>query len=128
MKKRVVWSHACWVIGLIMSSGCLSQAWGQGPQPALLRLPAVPAQADVPRQLTVENAEQLLLQNNLMVIAARYGVDNARAQLLIAAVRPNPTLTLGAEAFDLAAPEKALFSNSTSAANRVYTVRIDQVF
>src|SRR5712691_8497029 len=34
---------------------------------------------------------------------------------------------LGAEAFDLAAPGKALFSNSTSAANRVYTVRIDQV-
>ena len=105
----------------------VSQARGQSPQAPVPRSPAVPPQVDVPRQLTLEHAEQLLLQNNLAVIAARYGVDNARAQLLIAAVRPNPTLTLGAEAFDLAAPGKALFSNSTSAANRVYTVRIDQV-
>jgi len=82
---------------------------------------------DIPRQLTLEHAEQFLLQHNLSVIAARYGVDNARAQLLIAAVRPNPTLTLGAEAFDLAAPGKHLVSNSTSAANRLYTVRLDQV-
>jgi cobalt-zinc-cadmium efflux system outer membrane protein len=55
-------------------------------------------------------------------------VDNARAQRLIAAVRPNPTLTLGAEGFDLAAPGRNLFSNSDSASNRLYTVRIDQVF
>src|SRR5712691_7695556 len=105
----------------------VSQARGQSPQTPFPRSPAVPTQVDVPRQLTLEQAEQLLLQNNLAVIAARYGVDNARAQLLIAAVRPNPTLTLGAEAFDLAAPGKFLFYNSTSAANRVYTVRIDQV-
>jgi len=78
--------------------------------------------------LTLEAAEQLLVQYNLTVVAARYGVDNARAQRLIASVRPNPTLTLGAEAFDLSAPGKNLFSNSDSAANRVYTARIDQVF
>src|SRR5262249_2447965 len=107
--------------------GLLSWAWGQGSQTLSSRSSAVSAQVDVPRQLTLESAEQLLLQNNLAVIAARYGVDNARAQLLIAAVRPNPTLTLGAEAFDLAAPGKALLSNSTSAANRLYTVRLDQV-
>jgi len=83
---------------------------------------------DVPRQLTLEAAEQLLLQYNLTVVAARYGVDNARAQRLIASVRPNPTLTLGAEAFDLSAPGRNLFSNSDSAANRVYTARLDQVF
>jgi len=76
----------------------------------------------------LEAAEQLLVQYNLTVVAARYGVDNARAQRLIASVRPNPTLTLGAEAFDLSAPGKNLFSNSDSAANRVYTARIDQVF
>jgi len=78
--------------------------------------------------LTLEAAEQLLVQYNLTVVAARYGVDNARAQRLIASVRPNPTLTLGAEAFDLSAPGKNAFSNSDSAANRVYTARIDQVF
>src|SRR3989442_12079036 len=80
------------------------------------------------RQLTLEAAEQLLVQYNLAVIAARYGVDNTRAQRLIAAVRPNPMLTLGAEAFDLKAPGRHLFSNSDSASNRLYTVRIDQLF
>src|SRR5712691_841596 len=127
MGRRIVWSQAYWGLALVVGSWLVSQARGQGPQALFPRSPAVPTQVDVPRQLTLEHAEQLLLQNNLAVIAARYGVDNARAQLLIAAVRPNPTLTLGAEAFDLAAPGKALFSNSTSAANRVYTVRIDQV-
>ncbi len=33
------------------------------------------------------------MHNNLAVLAARYGVDNTRAQRLIASVRPNPTLT-----------------------------------
>ncbi len=104
----------------------VSQAWGQSPTPP--RLSVTSSQVDVPRQLTLEAAEQLLLQHNLAVVAARYGVDNARAQRLIAAVRPNPTLTLGAEAFDLRSPGRNLFSNSDSASNRLYTVRIDQVF
>jgi len=105
-----------------------SQAWGQSLTPPPSRLSVTSSQVDVPRQLTLEAAEQLLVQYNLTVVAARYGVDNARAQRLIASVRPNPTLTLGAEAFDLSAPGKNLFSNSDSAANRVYTARIDQVF
>src|SRR5262245_32549750 len=127
MRKQVVWSYACWTIALVMWSGLVSQACGQSPQVPFPQSPAMPTQVDVPRQLTLDHAEQLLLQHNLAVIAARYGVDSARAQLLIAAVRPNPTLTLGAEAFDLAAPGKFLFSRSTSDTNRVYTVRLDQV-
>jgi outer membrane protein, heavy metal efflux system len=106
----------------------VSQAWGQSLTSPPSRLSVTSSQVDVPRQLTLEAAEQLLVQYNLTVVAARYGVDNARAQRLIASVRPNPTLTLGAEAFDLSAPGKNLFSNSDSAANRVYTARIDQVF
>ena len=106
----------------------VSQAWGQSPTPPPSRLSVTSSQVDVPRQLTLEAAEQLLLQHNLAVVAARYGVDNARAQRLIAAVRPNPTLTLGAEAFDLRSPGRHVFSNSDSASNRLYTARIDQVF
>src|SRR5262249_4072916 len=71
---------------------------------------------------------QLLVQYNLTVTTARFGVESARAQRLIAAVRPNPTLTLGAEQFDLNAPGRNLFSNSNAAANRTYTSRLDQVF
>src|SRR6266702_807959 len=106
----------------------VSQAWGQSPTPLPSRLSVTSSQVDVPRHLTLEAAEQLLLQHNLAVVAARYGVDNARAQRLVASVRPNPTLTLGAEAFDLRAPGRHVFSNSDSASNRLYTVRIDQVF
>jgi Outer membrane efflux protein len=103
-------------------------AWGQDTPTAPPHLSVTSSQVDVPRQLTLEAAEQLLVQYNLVVIAARYGVDSARAQRLIAAVRPNPTLTLGAEQFDLAAPGRALVSNSNSAANRTFTARIDQMF
>jgi cobalt-zinc-cadmium efflux system outer membrane protein len=105
----------------------VAQAWGQSPTPLPYQASVTSPQVDVPRQLTLEAAEQLLVQYNLTVVAARYGVDNARAQRLIASVRPNPTLTLGAEAFDLRSPGRHLFSNSDSASNRLYTVRLDQV-
>src|SRR5262245_59244774 len=113
---------------LVACCGLVPPTWGQGTPATPPRLPVTSSQVDVPRQLTLEAAEQLLMQYHLTVSAARYGVDNARAQRLIAAVRPNPTLTLGAEQFDLAAPGRNLFSNSTSAANRTYTARLDQVF
>src|SRR4029453_4594528 len=112
---------------LLVSYLCLvPHAWGQGLPPAPPRVSVTSSQVDVPRPLTLEAAEHLLVQYNLVVIAARSGVDQARAQRLMAAVRPNPTLTLGAEQFDLAAPGRALVSNSNSAANRTSTARIDQ--
>ena len=120
-------SHA--LLSLLLTSVWLvSHVGGQSPQADAPRARVALLQVEVPRQLTLETAEQLFVQNNLAVIAARYGVDNARAQRLIASVRPNPTLTLGAEAFDLRAPGRHLFSNSDSASNRLYTVRLDQVF
>src|SRR5262249_35401807 len=70
-----------------------------------------------------------LLQNNLTIIAARYGVDLARAQRLTASLSPNPTLTFGAEQFDVGHPfGDIVTTNSNTAANRVYTFRFDQVF
>ena len=117
------------LLGLLLTGmGLVSHVWGQRPQADASRARVALPQVEVPRQLTLETAEQLLVQNNLAVIAARYGVDNARAQRLIAAVRPNPTLTLGAEGFDLSAPGRNVFSNSNSASNRLYTFRLDQVF
>jgi len=83
---------------------------------------------DVPKQLTLERAEEILLRNNLTVTAARYGVEVARAQKLIAGLRPNPTVTLGAEQVDIGHPFHNLFStDSNNAANRVYTYRFDQI-
>jgi len=82
----------------------------------------------VPRQLTLEAAETLILQQNLAIIAARYGVDLARAQRLTASVRPNPTLTLGGEQFNLNHSGQDLTTTSPTASQRTYTFRIDQLF
>src|SRR5262252_2724060 len=60
--------------------------------------------AGIPRKLTLAQAEQLLLQRNLAVLAARYQVDALRAAKLIASFKPNPTLMLGGE--DLYGPTR----------------------
>jgi outer membrane protein, heavy metal efflux system len=106
----------------------IANAWGQAkrPVPPSTASPAQPT-VEVPRQLTLERAEELLLQNNLAIIAARYGVDLARAQRLTASVRPNPTLTLGGEQFNLNNPGLALTTDSPTASQRTYTWRLDQL-
>jgi len=109
------------------------QARGQSlsvlPAPA----PASTSKADIPRRLSLDRAEEILLQNNMALTAARYGIDVARAQRLIAGLRPNPIITFGAEQFDftgsqLTRPFRNLVTtNSDSAANRLYTFRYDYV-
>jgi cobalt-zinc-cadmium efflux system outer membrane protein len=92
-------------------------------------LPSASQRARIPRQITLDAAEGILLQNNLTIMAARYGVDIARAQRLVASLRPNPVVTFGAEQFDVGHPGQFIVStNSNAAANRVYTYRYDQVF
>lgn len=90
--------------------------------------PPVGPKAEVPRQLSLDKAEEILLQNNLAITAARYGIEIARAQRLTAGLRPNPTLTFGAEQFDIGHPLRDLVATNTdAAANRVYTFRYDQI-
>lgn len=69
------------------------------------------------------------MQRNLSILAAKYNIEASRAAKLIASFRPNPTLTVGAEQFNLSSK---LFSNiartdSTSAAATTYTIRYDQL-
>jgi len=97
--------------------------WGQPPTAVFPQ-----ETGGVPRQLTLEAAETLLLQQNLAIIAARYGVDLARAQRLTASVRSNPTLTLGGEQFNLNHSGQDLTTTSPTASQRTYTFRIDQLF
>lgn len=95
---------------------------------------AVPS-VQVPQQLTLEKAEEILLQNNLAVIAARYGVDLARAQRVIAAYHPNPSLLISGEQFQLntvhtpGAPVSHAFghlvNDNSSASNTSYTFEFD---
>ncbi len=113
---------------LISLSLFVAHVWAQSRRPASTQAtPSGSSKVELPTQLTLDNAEAILLENNLAIIAARYGVDIARAQRLTASLRPNPTLTLGAEQFDFRAPFRSLFSTGQNvAANRVYTFRFDQ--
>ncbi|HEV2668143.1 MAG TPA: TolC family protein [Blastocatellia bacterium] len=98
-------------------------AAAQTPAPIQLR------GAGIPRKLTLAQAEQLLLQRNLAVLAAKYQVDALRAVRLIASFKPNPTLMLGAEQFILSSNFfRDLFrTNTNTAAETTYTIRLDKL-
>ena len=49
------------------------------PVPRSFVAPSGP-KVDVPRQLSLDKAEEILLLNNLALTAARYGIDIARAR------------------------------------------------
>src|SRR5258706_13380882 len=62
----------------------------------LLLATTTAAAADaIPRRLPLAEAERILVDRNLPVIAARQGVEIARAQKLVAATSPVPTLSAG---------------------------------
>ena len=88
-----------------------------------------PGSASIPRKLTLAQAEQLLLQRNLTVLAAKYQVDSYRAARLIASFRPNPTLMLGGEQFILSSSFfRDLFrTNLNTSAETTYTIRYEQL-
>src|SRR5215510_14441381 len=83
----------------------------------------------IPRKLTLAQAEQLLLQRNLEVLAAKYHVDAFRAARLIASFKPNPTLMLGAEQFNLSDKffKNIARTDLNTAAETTYTIRIDKL-
>lgn len=82
----------------------------------------------IPQRLTLAQAEQLLLQRNLAVAAAKYNIDAARAAHLMASFKPNPTLTVGAEQLRLGSGlfRNLVNPNNSLAALSTYTVRLDK--
>ncbi|HEY6402211.1 MAG TPA: TolC family protein [Blastocatellia bacterium] len=109
-------------VAMILSLGPLVAA-AQTPTPIQFR------GVSIPRKLTLAQAEQLLLQRNLAVLAAKYQVDALRAARLIASFRPNPTLTLGGEQFILSSAFFRNFfrTNTNTAAETTYTIRYEQL-
>jgi outer membrane protein, heavy metal efflux system len=84
------------------------------------------------RRLSLESATDLLIKNNLSLIAARYNVDILRAQRIAAGLRPNPTMTFSATQFAIPRvfrmPSVAIKTNNEGgAANTTYTVEVDQL-
>jgi outer membrane protein, heavy metal efflux system len=97
-----------------------------------------PAQAQsasqpIPRRITLQQAENLLMDRNLTVLASKYQVDANRAARLISSYKPNPVLTIGAEQIPFASPiggsvPRFTTTNPDAGANPVYTLRIDKIW
>ena len=86
----------------------------------------------IPRKLTLAEAERLLLERNLVVVASRYQIEASRAARLIASYKPNLVLTVGAEQIPFYTPLKGTLprffaTDSNAGANPVYTFRIDKI-
>jgi len=86
----------------------------------------------VPRRLTLAQAENLLIERNLVVLASKYQVEANRAARLMASYKLNPTITLGAEQIPFYSPIAGSYprffaTNPDAGANPVYTFRFDQI-
>jgi len=86
----------------------------------------------LPRRLTLAEAESLLLQRNLAVLASRYQIEASRAARLIASYKPNLVLTIGAEQIPFSSPVPGSFprlwhTNPDAGANPVLTLRVDKI-
>src|SRR5215475_5200724 len=100
---------------------------------AVPRAESQSAPAFIPRRLMLPQAENLLIERNLTVLAARYQVDVNRAARLIASYKLNPTVTVGGEQIPFASPvpgsvPRFFTTNPDAGANPVYTLRIDKIW
>jgi outer membrane protein, heavy metal efflux system len=98
----------------------------------VLRAEAQPS-TTLPHRLTLAQAESLLVERNLAVLAAKYQVDANRAAQLIASYKLNPTFTAGAEQIPFYSPLAGSYprffkTNPDAGANPVYTLRFDQIY
>ena len=116
------------------------------PTPNASTLPSLPAETNEPRainppqvspntlrHLSLTAATDLLIQNNLPTVAARYNVNLAQAQRLVAGLRPAPSVTVSATQFtfprNFAHPGQ-IFNNNTEngAANTTFTIEYDRLY
>ena len=112
---------------------------GQVPNPKALVQPATEANptpnsqgSTKDRPLSLQTATDLLLENNLAVVAARYNVDILRAQRIAAGLRPHSNLTFSATQFTIPRvfknPSEFFTTNQENgAANTSYTLEVDQL-
>src|ERR1044071_8555882 len=68
----------------LMVSGIQAQQMSQTQAPATAK-----------RSVTLDDAVEIFLRQNLQLVAARYDIETADAEKLTARLRPNPQLTVG---------------------------------
>lgn len=87
--------------------------------------------ANTLKHLSLENAIDLLTQNNLSVIAARYNVNLAQAQKLVAGLRPSASVTVTFNNFAVPRvfkrPRDFFKTDSEAANNTTYTIEYDRL-
>lgn len=86
----------------------------------------------IPRQLTLPEAESLLLQRNLAIAVNRQQLEAAEAAKLVASYKPNPSIQLGAEQFPAYSPlsgsvPRFFSTNSDAGAQPTYTFLFTKV-
>ena len=86
--------RAALVVLLLAATPAWTPAWGQAPRATGPGMVALPLPAGT-RVLSLEEAERLLLERNLAVVAAQRGVDAVRAQRLVASSLPPPNVSVG---------------------------------
>ena len=109
------------IIFFWVSSGACALACAQGP----------PTQVQIPRQLTLAQAETLLFQRNLALAVNREQLEAAEAAKLIASYKPNPTVQLGMEQIPFQSPlpsvPRFFATDSNAGANPVWTFLFTKV-
>lgn len=80
------------------------------------------AQTAGPMAVTVEQAVAETLQRNLTLLAERYEIPRAEAEVVAARLRPNPVLSLGGDHLDLLGTGYNLVNNAGPAE---YSARVD---
>lgn len=80
------------------------------------------AQTANPMAVTVEQAVAETLQRNLNLLAERYEIPRAEAEVVAARLRPNPVLSLGGDHLDLLGTGYSLVNNAGPAE---YSARVD---
>ena len=93
---------------------------------------ALPVAPDTLRHLSLADAVDLLLQNNLNLLTSRYNLNAVQVQRIIAGLRPLAAITVSATQFNIPQsflhPQNFITGGSgNSAANISYTVEYDRL-
>jgi hypothetical protein len=85
----------------------------------------VAAQSQQPETVTVSQAVQEAVENNLNLLAERYSLNVADARIGAARLRPNPVLSIGGDHLDLIGTG---FNDINGAGPPEYSIRSDFIF
>jgi outer membrane protein, heavy metal efflux system len=88
----------------IRRTTCVVLPWVGGLVAAILTIEAAAQTVWVPRRLSLDHAERLMMERNLPVVAGRYQVEANRAAQLVASLKPVSTVTVSAESFMILPP------------------------